>query len=261
VILLGNNAEMGRFWIYCPQNVHTVFQYIHCRFCSFVFLMTRIFRKQFGGRNQNSIQEGEMMKTTKSNGEVNLTIIGEGMEITGELNTSDDIRIDGVFKGELETKGKVVISPKGYLEGNVRGNTISVNGKGKGDFHAAHNFEVVSNGGFSGTVKTKFINILETAVFEGTCFISQNNSSLLDRHGGNGFFGREQQRSREVSSEMKKVRKERKEKKVPEGEKEPAANINGKKVASVVEKEDAPDGTEKKGKTLINNKISQLKSL
>jgi len=104
-------------------------------------------------------------------GQINLTIIGEGMEITGELWSSDDIRIDGRFDGELGTKGRIVISRKGFVKGNISGQNINIQGKAEGDFEAKNNFQIAPGGSFRGSVKTRFINITESAYFNGTCNI------------------------------------------------------------------------------------------
>lgn len=197
-----------------------------------------------------------MGKTNNKGREAELTIIGEGMEVTGELTTSDDIRIDGVFTGELKSQGRIVVAPKGYVEGNVRGKTITVNGNGKGEFQAEHNFELASRGEFTGTVKTKFINITETAVFEGTCVISQNTKPHPDDQLRNGFFARKQP-MREAIFDLKPEKAE--EKNDTRSEKE-----YDNKPETVKMKEDkteqAPD-LERKVDTLLSNKISQIKSL
>jgi cytoskeletal protein CcmA (bactofilin family) len=129
------------------------------------------------------------MKEVNQNGrEINLTIIKQGTEVTGELSTSDDIRIDGKFFGDIETKGKLVISKQGYVEGNVRGADILINGKAKGDFQVDNNFHLSPEGIFAGSVETRFINISETSIFDGTCVISQNKKPNQFKHIENEFY-------------------------------------------------------------------------
>jgi cytoskeletal protein CcmA (bactofilin family) len=197
-----------------------------------------------------------MVKTNNKGREAELTILGEGMKVTGELITSDDIRIDGVFAGELKTQGRIVVAPKGYVEGNVRGKTITINGNGKGEFQAEHNFELTSRGEFTGTVKTKFINITETAVFEGTCVISQNTTPHPHDHLRNGFFSRKQQ-MREDTFDLKPEKAAKKKDTRSENE---YAN-NPETVKMKEDKMEQEPVLERKVNTLLNNKISQIKSL
>ena len=131
------------------------------------------------------------MKEVNQNGrEINLTIIKQGTEVTGELSTSDDIRIDGRFFGDIETKGKLVISKQGYVEGIVRGTDILINGKAKGEFQVDNNFHLSPEGIFSGSVETRFINISETSIFDGTCVISQNKKPNQFKHNENEFYSK-----------------------------------------------------------------------
>ena len=47
------------------------------------------------------------------------SIIGSGTSITGNIETTGDLRIDGTLKGNVCSKAKVLIGPTGVVEGNV----------------------------------------------------------------------------------------------------------------------------------------------
>src|SRR5690554_666796 len=113
-----------------------------------------------------------------NNNDINLTIIGSGMNLTGNLFTLNDVRIDGKFTGDLQAKGKIVVSELGEITGDVKGVNIVIMGKAYGDFEAENNFQVASGGYFKGTVKTRCINISDSAHFEGTCDISPKHKAL-----------------------------------------------------------------------------------
>ena len=46
-----------------------------------------------------------------------INLISIGTDITGDIKSSGDIRIDGSLKGNLNTKGKVVIGLTGKVVG------------------------------------------------------------------------------------------------------------------------------------------------
>ncbi len=48
-----------------------------------------------------------------------INLISNGTDITGDVKSNGDIRIDGTLKGNLNTKGKVVIGPTGKVSGEV----------------------------------------------------------------------------------------------------------------------------------------------
>ena len=49
------------------------------------------------------------------------TMIGAGTTITGDLQSNGDIRIDGILKGNLKGKSKIIIGTDGIVEGNIEG--------------------------------------------------------------------------------------------------------------------------------------------
>src|SRR5512133_3540225 len=48
-----------------------------------------------------------------------INLISNGTDITGDIISNGDIRIDGSVTGTLNTKGKVVIGPTGKIKGEV----------------------------------------------------------------------------------------------------------------------------------------------
>ena len=78
-----------------------------------------------------------LLKTTKmakyieqENNTINL--IGVGTDINGDIESSGDIRFDGTLKGNLKTKGKVVIGATGIIKGEVSCKNSDVEGKVEG---------------------------------------------------------------------------------------------------------------------------------
>jgi cytoskeletal protein CcmA (bactofilin family) len=115
-----------------------------------------------------------MEKSLLTNG-INLTIIGLNMTVNADIESSDDIKIDGNFRGSINTSGKVIISTTGEVDGDIKASEIEVSGKAEGDFEAVENFIITVGGSFRGSVKTRDITIMESAYFDGKCTISTNN--------------------------------------------------------------------------------------
>ena len=61
-----------------------------------------------------------------------LNVIGEGTSIKGDIQSSGDIRIDGILEGNLDTRGKLVIGNSGNINGDVKCKNAEVSGKIKG---------------------------------------------------------------------------------------------------------------------------------
>lgn len=63
-----------------------------------------------------------------------LSIIAEGIDFTGEINTEGNIHIDGTVKGSIKAN-EVVVGPKGEFDGEIIADMLVVNGNIKGKFN------------------------------------------------------------------------------------------------------------------------------
>lgn len=63
---------------------------------------------------------------TRETGVIN--VIAQGTQVEGSIITNGDCRIDGVVKGNLTSKAKIIIGRSGKVDGNVTCNNIEVEG-------------------------------------------------------------------------------------------------------------------------------------
>ena len=61
-----------------------------------------------------------------------LSIIGEGIELSGEINTEGNIHIDGSMSGVIRAN-EVVIGPNGNFDGEIIADNLIINGTIKSD--------------------------------------------------------------------------------------------------------------------------------
>ncbi|PRY05111.1 cytoskeletal protein CcmA (bactofilin family) [Paraburkholderia sp. BL6665CI2N2] len=84
------------------------------------------------------------------------TLIAHDVRITGDLQFSDGLRMDGHVTGNVsgEPGGQtlLVLSDRGSIEGNVHGYDVVVNGRIVGDVIADHFVELQSNAHVTGNI-------------------------------------------------------------------------------------------------------------
>jgi cytoskeletal protein CcmA (bactofilin family) len=105
-----------------------------------------------------------------------LTDVGEihnalspNTEITGSIITQDDMRIDGIIKGEINSEKKIVIGEKAMIEGNIRCVNLDSLGQIIGDVFCQEKITLRANSRLKGNVSTKSIEIEPGAFFDGSC--------------------------------------------------------------------------------------------
>ena len=100
------------------------------------------------------------------------TIIGEGTEFYGEFKVAGLIRIDGKFKGVLQTDGKVIIGKTAIVETDVRAKSVVAGGEIRGNIYATERVVLLSTCKLFGDVITPKLLIEEGVLFEGKCTVN-----------------------------------------------------------------------------------------
>ena len=104
-----------------------------------------------------------------------INIIGIGTHITGDVNCSGDIRIDGGLTGNLIVQGKVVIGTSGTIKGEITCKNSEVEGKIEGKISVSELLSLKKTSSIIGDIKTKKLAIEPGANFTGNC--TMNNGS------------------------------------------------------------------------------------
>ena len=76
---------------------------------------------------------GSRNRSTSSNNMDNINRIVEGTVVEGVIRSESNLRIDGEFTGELITKGRLVVGPKGKVQGTVHCLCCDVEGTLEGE--------------------------------------------------------------------------------------------------------------------------------
>lgn len=106
-----------------------------------------------------------------------INLISNGTDITGDIKSSGDIRIDGTLTGNLNTKGKVVIGPTGKISGEVICKNSEVSGIVEGKITVGQLLNLKSSSKIVGDIVTSKLSIEPGAKFSGTCKMSDNDTN------------------------------------------------------------------------------------
>jgi cytoskeletal protein CcmA (bactofilin family) len=90
-------------------------------------------------------------------------------EIKGELSFKGSFRIDGRFKGKIDSDSMLVIGDSGKLDADVKIGYMVIDGEVKGNIQASERVEIHSNGRVIGTITTPKLVVEEGAYLEATC--------------------------------------------------------------------------------------------
>jgi len=109
------------------------------------------------------------MATSNTNSPDRLNRIVEGTSIEGDIKCESNIRIDGKLKGTLNTTGRLLIGPKGEIEGEITCASADIEGSINGVIRVQELLSLKSTAKLQGDIVTGKLSIEPGAVFAGTC--------------------------------------------------------------------------------------------
>ena len=109
------------------------------------------------------------------NGEV--TVVGTGARLEGNVVSAGSLRIDGQVKGQINADGDVVLSPQSQVEADIRSQNVSVAGRFKGNIVVKGKAHLARGGRVDGNITSKTLVVEEGGVFHGQSIMDATAAS------------------------------------------------------------------------------------
>jgi cytoskeletal protein CcmA (bactofilin family) len=106
-----------------------------------------------------------------------VSLLGEGVELNGEISFTNGLRVDGVVKGKVRSEAALVIGRAGKVDAEVNVKKISISGEFHGVIRASDRVEIYKDGKVYGDIFSPCLIIEAGAIFEGRCNMSERRSS------------------------------------------------------------------------------------
>ena len=103
--------------------------------------------------------------------------IGLGTEITGDVTTNGDIRFEGTLKGNLKTKGKVVVGETGNVKGEIICKNSVIEGNIEGKITVSELLTLKATSSLKGDIVTRRLAIEPGAKFTGNCSMASETNT------------------------------------------------------------------------------------
>jgi len=107
-------------------------------------------------------------------------ILDVNAAMQGSLVFSDpvNLRINGKFEGNLNTKGKLTIGQAAEIKADIIGENITIGGSIKGNIKATEIIRLLSAAQVVGNIEAPKVSIDEGAIFNGKCRTAEARISL-----------------------------------------------------------------------------------
>lgn len=95
------------------------------------------------------------------------TLIGKATTFVGTIDSLENIQIDGKQEGEIKTKGNLIISETGVVQGKIQAENLLLAGSLQGELVVNRKFEILATGKYQGQAEMAVLVVEEGAGFEG----------------------------------------------------------------------------------------------
>ncbi len=129
----------------------------------------------FGNNNTKDAKTDSGRSSMPAGGGVNT--IDVNTKIDGNLTAGGDIRIDGTLVGNLICKAKLIIGPKGFIEGDVECQKATIEGRFKGNLLVKDDLTLQATADVTGDVKAGKMAVLGGSKINGTCTVPYTGGS------------------------------------------------------------------------------------
>lgn len=100
--------------------------------------------------------------------------IGPEVEARGECKTDQDIYIDGVFKGSIDTSGLIELAKNSKIDANIKARTAIIEGYYKGEAVVSDELHITSCSTANGTLHTPNLIVDKGAIVNAKIDMERN---------------------------------------------------------------------------------------
>ena len=115
-------------------------------------------------------------------GEAALSIIAAGMKITGDVETSGVIKIEGSLQGTVRNARQVLLGRQGEVKGDINAKEVVLGGRVDGNVRGTERVEVQGTSTINGDIHTRSIAVAEGGKINGA--VRMEEAVVVPRHAG-----------------------------------------------------------------------------
>ncbi len=114
------------------------------------------------------------LETSNDRSEEINALLGKGSEFDGKLVFEGNVRIDGKFKGEIISQGKLVIAEGAQVSAEIKVDAVVISGNVNGNIIAKGRVELHTPAKLVGNIQAGSLVIDEGVTFDGNCKMTKH---------------------------------------------------------------------------------------
>ncbi len=111
-----------------------------------------------------------------------LSIIAQGMQVQGDLIIEGDVRIEGLIKGNVYCKARLVIGSQGKIIGKVDSEFATISGTIDGILIIRDTLQLTETAKIYGDIITDKMSVQAGAIFSGNCKMGEEAKEIIEKN-------------------------------------------------------------------------------
>ena len=107
--------------------------------------------------------------------------LGQHTGFEGNLSFKGMVRIDGRFKGEINTEGTLIVGETAVIDSDIHASTVIISGEIRGHIVAGEKIEILSPDKVFGDIEAPSVTINTGVIFEGNCQTQNQDEMVNDK--------------------------------------------------------------------------------
>ena len=107
--------------------------------------------------------------------------LGRDTEFEGNLSFKGMVRIDGSFKGRINTEGTLIVGETAVIDSDIHASNVIISGEVRGNIDAGEKIEIISPGKVFGDIDAPSVTINTGVIFEGNCQIQKKDKEVNEK--------------------------------------------------------------------------------
>jgi cytoskeletal protein CcmA (bactofilin family) len=133
----------------------------------------------FGSKKKVEETSNNGARPNLPSGDNALNSLVRGTVTEGNVIAENDIRVDGIIKGNLRCAARVIIGPSGFVDGEINCQNAMIEGKFNGILRVTELLNVKETADITGDVTTGKLTISAGAMFNVTCNMKPEKAAAI----------------------------------------------------------------------------------
>lgn len=124
---------------------------------------------------QTTPREVPARESSSRHGE--LTVIGAGARLEGNLVSVASLRIEGHVKGQVTAEGDVIVAPEAEVDSDIRASNVTIAGSYRGNVTANGTVELAPTAKVDGNISCSSLIVNQGAMFSGQSIMDSSEAA------------------------------------------------------------------------------------